>query len=140
VVRNDPERDEEAWRSIVENFGDRAELDEPMPPEPVLPDPALAIPVRAVPEDPAGADDVDEGDRFVPPDPPLPPRPSRDRQLAWIGLFGAPLLLLVLLLLDVGIPSLLAYALVVGFIGGFGYLVFHLPRNPDDPFDDGARL
>jgi hypothetical protein len=131
--------DEEAWRSIVDNFGDRVELDdEPSPPP--APRPAPAPEPTATSERLADNAAAEDPDRFVAPDPPLPPRPSRDRQAAWAGLFGAPLVLLVLLLLGMRIPSLLAYALVAGFVGGFLYLVFHLPRTPDDPFDDGARL
>lgn len=136
MARNEPERDEEAWRSIVDNFGDRAELDDDLAGPADLPEPAPAYRF----EPPAPEPEVADVDAFVPPDPPLPPRPTRDRQLAWAGLIGAPLLLLLLLVLGVRIPELLAYTLVAGLVGGFVYLVFHLPRNPDDPFDDGARV
>lgn len=145
MQRNDPERDEEAWRSIVDNYGDRAEIDDdPAPPE-QLTEPAPTPPVTPAPPAPPprashDTDAVDEIDRFVPPDPPLPPRPTRDRLAAWIGVFGSPIVLLFLVVTGIGIPSLLAYALVVGFIGGFLYLVLHLPRTPEDPWDDGARL
>lgn len=128
------DEDEDAWRSIIENYGDRAELeDDPVAPvAPVAPDPVPPA-ALSVPEEP-------HPDAFVAPDPPLPPAPTRDRQAAWIGLIGAPILLLILLVASVRIPSLVAYALIAAFVGGFLYLTFHLPRDTEDPFDDGARL
>lgn len=132
------DEDEDAWRSIVDNYGDRAEIeDEATPPAPA--------PQRwSVPERPSEVvdepDDVEDVDGFVAPDPDLPPAPTRDRQAAWAGLIGAPILLMVLLVASIRIPSLLAYALILAFVGGFLYLTFHLPRTTDDPFDDGARL
>ena len=39
--------------------------------------------------------------------------------LAWIGLFGSPAVLLVCLVLGIDLPSLVAYALVAGFVGGW---------------------
>lgn len=132
------DEDEDAWRSIIDNYGERVELDDdeaaPLAPAPAPPQP---------PSPPAYADvvdAVDDVDRFVAPDPPLPAAPTRDRQAAWVGLIGAPILLMILLVASVRISSLLAYALIAAFVGGFLYLTFHLPRDSDDPFDDGARL
>lgn len=133
VQREERERDDDVWRSIVENYGERAELETEPEPEPVR-EPVQELVVARL--EPVEADP----DRFVPPDPPLPPRPTRDRLAAWIGVLGAPLVLLGLVLAGLSIPSLLAYALVLGFVGGFLYLVLHLPRSPEDPWDDGARL
>jgi Flp pilus assembly protein protease CpaA len=48
--------------------------------------------------------------------------------------------LLTALVLGIGLPSLVGYALVASFIGGFVYLVVQMPRGPHDPFDDGARI
>ena len=124
--------EDEAWRAIVENYGDRAELDPSELPEP---EPAPA-PFSLESELDAEPDD----DRFVPPDPgPLPFVP-RDRMLAWAGLFGSPTILLIALVLGVRLPSLIAYLLIAGFIGGFLYLVVQMPRGPQDPWDDGARI
>ena len=63
-----------------------------------------------------------------------------DRLLAWAGVFVSPLVLLLATVLLIQLPSLVAWALVVGFLGGFGYLVAQMPRGPRDPFDDGAVL
>ena len=125
--------EDEAWRSIVENYGDRPDV-EPLSPG-TEPEPE---PVREAPE--AAYDDRDPFDRFVPPMPPPVPHPPPVRFTAWVGLFGAPAVLLVALVLGLSLPGWLGYLLVGSFIGGFLYLVFHMQREPRDPGDDGARV
>lgn len=131
-----PESDDDAWRAIVDNYGDPADLD-----------PGDRTPLSASPDeadDEAGtADDGIESwddERFVPP--PVPPVPTAtpDRMAAWVGLFGSPTVLLLSLLIGIHLPTWLGYLLVGGFLGGFGYLVAQMPRGPRDPGDDGARL
>lgn len=117
--------EEDAWRSIVENYGERPRVD-PQPPEPELPSAPRA--------------DADAEDRFVPPTPPPLPHPPPVRLAAWLGVFGAPALLLVAVVLAVPLPGWLGYGLVGAFVGGFAYLVVHMQRGPRDPGDDGARL
>ena len=137
-------RDEdEAWRQIVANYGDAPSVEDVPRPEPdPEPDPNLIQP-PAVAGEPARADTPfkweDEG-RFVPPPPPPLPRPEPRRALAWLGLFGAPTLLLVALVFGVYFPGWLSLILVGGFVGGFIYLVFTMPSGPRDPGDDGARI
>lgn len=126
--------EDDAWRSIVDNYGDRVDLG----PEPGL-EPREQRHDRLdepdeVPE-PARDDE-----RFVPPAPPPVPRATPDRLVAWVGLFGAPLLLLLALVLNLQLPSWVGYLLVAWFLGGFGYLVVQMPSGPRDPGDDGARL
>jgi hypothetical protein len=126
--------EDEAWRAIVENYGDRVELDpdEPATPEPVAePEPVVVPAELASPH---------AEERFVPPPPPPLPHVPRDRMLAWAGLFGSPTVLLTTLVLGIGLPSLVGYLLVAAFVGGFAYLVVQMPRGPHDPWDDGARL
>jgi hypothetical protein len=144
-----PEEDE-AWRAIVDNYGDRVELEsEPGSEQPDQPDSGtLDAGPRGLPspslfgivETPSELVGPADGDRFVPPPPPPIPIPTRDRAIAWAGLFGSPTLLLVSLVLDLRIPTLIAYGLVAWFLGGFGYLVWNMPKGPADPWDDGARI
>ncbi len=142
-----------AWQSIIDNYGERAQLDDP--PTAAAPE---APPVQPVSDAPFGGrfgdpraldgydgepepqvdDDVEDG--FVPPEPPPLPRLTPDRAIAWAGVFGSPAVLLLALILSVSIPTWLGYLLVVGFVGGFIYLVLQMPRGPREPWDDGAQV
>ena len=137
---NGPGQNEDAaWAEIIANYGDRPVLD----PEPALPvrDPESTAEPAAPPElaEPA-ADEPHVAERFVPPPPPPLPRLPIDRLLAWAGVFVSPIVLLVATVLQVRLPTLVAWALILGFLGGFAYLVAQMPRGPRDPYDDGARL
>jgi hypothetical protein len=145
--------DEDAWRAIVENYGERVELNDDPPSDPVV-DPddkqgydaagsaGLQRLFRPLPEPQRDAEELeDELDEFVPPPPPPLPKLSPDRLLAWVGLFGSPTILLICLVFNFRLAPWLGYLLVASFIGGFGYLVVKMPRSEDiDPWDDGARL
>ncbi len=114
----------------------------------VLPDPAALRPgpgpKHRLPDDvpPLAPDSVppdDPEDRFVPPE--APPITSTDlaSRLAWLGVLGAPLLLLVAALTVGRLPSLMVVGALVAFVGGFATLVLRLPRDRDDNGpDDGA--
>lgn len=139
MKRENPEEQDSAWQKIVENYGERAELD--------AVDDVVEVAVEKQPDlrddDPPGSsllddDAIDEVDRFVPDSPPPVPMPPPDRFLAWLGVFGSPTVLLVFLVLGIGMPPFLGWILVGGFVLGFCYLVFTLPRSPRDPWDDGA--
>ena len=142
-----------AWREIIENYGDRAEIEgdpagEPGVVEPVEPDPpvedrderlrGLFRPAWSDPLETEATWD-DEG-HFVPPSPPpvrvLDPR----RRAAWAGLFGSPFLMLVAVVLGWRLPDWLMLGLAAGFVGGFVYLIATMPnRRPGDGSgDDGA--
>lgn len=139
--------DELAWQSIIANYGDRAEIDEPPPAPPVGPvadapfggrfgDPrSFATPDREIADE-----DEEVEDRFVPPEPPPLPRLAPDRALAWAGVFGSPVILMICLILSISIPTWLGYLLVIGFVGGFIYLVVQMPHEPREPWDDGAQI
>lgn len=136
----EPEDADEAWRAIVENYGD-----------PVL-EPGDALPPRTTPPSPPAWEAYDDEpapessdpfaaeDGFVPPPPPPIPRPTPDRLVAWLGLFGAPALLLFFVVTGIQPPRVVSWVLVAWFIGGFLYLVVRMPAAPRDPWDDGATL
>lgn len=135
-------REDAAWQSIVDHYGDRPEVEaEPEPesaPEPPLVSPDLfAMPPELGPRSWELAED-DEG--YVPPPPPPVPKPTGLRLAAWLGLFGVPAVVLVCIVLHVSLPSPLGFLALVWFVGGFGYLVATMngPKDPDDGWDDGA--
>ena len=140
-----PKLDEDAaWRSIIEHYGDRPVLDDPPPvAPPAEPEaqPRFAVFERRWTPEPLNSEATwdDEG-HFVPPEPPPLPRLEPRRKLAWIGLFGAPLMMLVAVVFGWHYPGWLSFLLVSGFVGGFGYLVATMPRNRDDDGsgDNGA--
>ena len=154
------ERDDEAWRAIVENYGERPALDEEPGPdesaraadaaatedsEPVDDTPAAPAaqrgPVTGEPlDDEPAPGPTPAAERFVPP--PAPPLPyvAPPRLAAGVGVFVPPLVLLVAVVFGISLPGWLGYLLVAGFVGGFAYLVAHMRKRPDDPWDDGARV
>jgi hypothetical protein len=143
-----------AWRQIVENFGDRALLDDdPEPPsldasddqsddqsdgrpdgwyrgphDDAGVDPRPAPSVRAQPAE----------EHFVPPPPPPLPLAEPRRLLGWIGLLGVPVIVLLALVVKVPVPSWLGLMLMAWFVGGFVYLVATMHSGPRDDDDDGA--
>jgi len=136
--------EDEAWRAIVDNYGDRVDLGPDEGPD-GGPDQGTSADPQPDPQPdpfavPAELTVAFQEERFVPPPPPPLPHVPRDRMLAWVGLFGSPAILLTALVLGIGLPPLVGYLLVAGFIGGFAYLVVQMPRGPHDPYDDGARL
>ncbi len=130
-------RDEdELWRSIVDNYGDRPELSD----EDVASLTPAGAPERAH-DEPEAADDADQGDEaeaFVPPTPPPVPLPRGPRLAAWSGVLLGPVLMLLAALTRVTLPPLVGLAVVGWVVGGFAYLVATMPRGPRDPGDDGA--
>jgi hypothetical protein len=113
--------DDAAWRQIVDNYGERPEV-------PTAP--------TADPPEPFHLEVY--GEDFVPPPLPPPPVIRPERRAAWVGLVAAPLLLIAFQLLDLYLPPVLIGALVLAFLGSFGYLVATM--EPHDPDDDGARV
>lgn len=136
--------EERAWREIVENYGERADVrdvDEPARPDTRFepqdePDDAAAL------EPPAAPEPVrpDPEERFVPPPPPPLPRPTGLRAVAWAGIYLAPLVVLLAVVTGLDLPTVLDLAFVAWFVGGFVYLVATMRRSPPDPWDDGSRV
>jgi hypothetical protein len=141
------EREDAEWRSIVDNYGDPPEFATPPadPPAPEPEDPWPSLRSGALHEEPAELAPLSweltpEDDRYVPPPAPPVPRPHGLRLLAWLGLFGVPTAVLLLIVLKVSLPSPLGFLALVWFVGGFGYLVATMngPKDPDGGWDNGA--
>ena len=167
--RTEPELpfdEEAAWREIVENYGerpvvggggagpdttglspfDRSYLDSldarPRPVEEPVEDPGAGPDRRA--GDDQGEDHPDRGEHFVPPEPPPIPRGTPARRLAWAGLLGSPVVLLLAVFVHVlvgwVVPTVLTLGAAAAFVGGFAFLVATMPRERGDGWDDGAVL
>jgi hypothetical protein len=126
--------DDAAWQQIVENYGERPDVPDP---------PAAEVPVAEASEVPlVEAPEVFHielyDEQFVPPPLPPPPVIKPERRVAWVGLIGSPVLLVVLSLIDYSLPAVLTGGLVIAFLASFGYLVATM--EPHDPDDDGARV
>lgn len=81
---------------------------------------------------------TDPEDRFVPePPPPLPQLPPY-KIVAWVGLIGGPVLLLISALLTYALPSWASGLAVIGFVGGFVTLVATMGDRDDRDPGDGA--
>ncbi|MFT4264872.1 MAG: hypothetical protein QM572_15925 [Nocardioides sp.] len=135
--------EDEAWASIVANYGEHPEF-EPAP-EPVV----AHVFDDDVDDGPAWSDAADEDDDVFLPGAFVTPEPEPIgwhgwRSVAWIGVLGSPAVaLLWTFLVQVTswqAPTWLVYLLGAGFLGGFAYLVATMPKERDDPWDDGARL
>ncbi|GAA4806248.1 hypothetical protein ACFQ0K_01205 [Nocardioides caeni] len=143
--------DDAAWQAIVDNYGDRVlgPDDDPAASQSVtdealdqadVTDDAVADNADNRDNEMLEADEDDPWDQFVPPVPPPLPRPSVDRLLSWLGVFGSPAVLLAVVVTGVHLPTLIGWFLVGAFVAGFGYLVATMPASPRDPWDDGAQL
>jgi hypothetical protein len=136
-------REDELWQAIVDNYGERPQIEElavDVPPSPR----ELATDDESDQDDPdtiGGSNPADPEEHFVPPPPPPLPKPPPARLLAWLGLFGVPTFVLVTLVAGIELPSWLGLMLMAWFVGGFVYLVATMqPRPGGGGSDDGARI
>jgi hypothetical protein len=82
----------------------------------------------------------EEHDHYVPPEPAPAPKLDWISRLAWTGLIGGPVVLVLAAVLDIDRGGrMLAFALLA-FVAGFLTLVFRMKDRPpiDDTPDDGA--
>jgi hypothetical protein len=160
-----------AWRDIVAHYGEPSPTDDPgASPEPGASDkpveanpavePGASVEPVETPDPPPTRDErlrnlfrpswndpldteaswEDEG-HFVPPVPPPPPEPEPRRKAAWMGLFGAPTIMLVAVVLGWSLPGWITAGLAAGFVGGFVYLVATMPnRYPGDGSGDNGAV
>lgn len=94
------------------------------------------------PAEPAPVPDHEVDDHFVP-DPP-PPLPESDRvtRLAWAGLIGGPVLIMIAAVFGLSLGGWVLVAALAAFLGGFATLILRMGdrRSDDDGWDDGAVL
>ena len=136
-------REDELWQAIVENYGERPQIEEPAVDVPPSPRDLTAAdePAHDDTGDTIGeAAPADPDEHFVPPLPPPLPKPPTARLLAWLGLFGVPAFVLVTLVAGIALPSWLGLLLMGWFVGGFVFLVASMKPGPGESGDDGARI
>lgn len=80
-----------------------------------------------------------EDDSWEPPTPP-PAIPDRRVRLAWLGILGGPLLLLLALIAFRQAPLWYVWLSIGLFVAGCAYGFRLLPRRRADPDDDGAQV
>lgn len=131
------QEEDDVWRSIVENYGERLDLKAEDEPEVEVPPSPRGVYADEPPPPPRSPE---AEDHFVPPPPPPLPRPAPRRLLAWVGLFGVPMFVLLCLVLRVDLPTWAGLFLMLWFVGGFIYLVASMRPASGDDYDDGAVL
>ncbi|MGA5874345.1 hypothetical protein ACPC3D_00620 [Streptomyces cellulosae] len=84
-------------------------------------------------------EDLDESDEghFVPPEPPPLPEADVTSKFAWLGVLGAPVLLLLAILLSWEMTWWLTTACIGGFLGGAVTLVMRMRTDDEDDGDPG---
>lgn len=95
---------------------------------------------RRQPAEPA--ETVESRERYVPPPPPPLPRLGLVQQLAWLGVLGGPVVLLLAAVFTFPIPTWLELLAALGFVGGFVTLVLGMDNRSHDELDgdDGAQV
>lgn len=117
---NTPGSEDDAWASIVANFGERVEL----PAEPTT----WFAPFES-------------DDHYVPPEAPHVGLAEGIHGAAWLGFIGAPIVSMLALLFNIGVPHWLGWLALIVFLASMGYLFTTMRHHDnDDPWDDGARV
>lgn len=80
-----------------------------------------------------------EDDSWEPPEPP-PATGSRMARLAWAGIIGGPLMLLLALIAFRNAPAWYVASGVAVFVAGCVIAFLQLPQRRRDPDDDGAEV
>ena len=93
----------------------------------------------AGPEGPRDYGAEDDGDTFVPEDPPSLSATDPLTMLAWLGAVGAPVALVLSSMFWRSAPPLAILGMVVTFVAAVVYLIMKLPQEKDEN-DDGARV
>jgi hypothetical protein len=137
--------------------GDATTADRPSAPPPPAPPAnslsagleALFEPLRRRREQPAAdrapapddfVDNWEDEGHFVPPPPPEIPEGTPIKRLAWAGVLGGPLIILLIALTGWDPPSIVGISAGLATLAGFVTLVWQLPEAREDGWDDGARL
>lgn len=151
VIRRGTEEAE--WRSLVEQFNAPSTSDDDQESPAAARWPAaedvdsgssVAVSSAVIEDDGSSGSDEkpkdDPRDHYIPPEPTRGPRLDWISRLAWTGVLGGPVLLVLAAIFELGSSSRVTLAALLGFAGGFLTLVFRMKDRPniDDTPDDGA--
>ena len=129
--------DEQVWADLVESFHASPDEDPRWPGSEDRYRKRGSRPARTADSERPSRPPADPDDHFVPPPPPPLPRGDPVSRLAWAGVLGAPVFLVVAVALGWRLPSW-ATTLVISLVAGFITLVTRLRgHDPHDP-DNGA--
>ncbi len=133
----DPDLDyDAAFAALVAQFS-APDIELPRSPRsPIRPAEQEATPAREAAAERLYPAELDE--HFEPPDPPPIPRGDLYSRLAWAGVIGGPLFLLIAAIVGGDLPSMLIVTALVAFVAGFVTLVARMPGERSDDEDDGA--
>ncbi|MGV1005086.1 MAG: hypothetical protein ACOYEV_10080 [Candidatus Nanopelagicales bacterium] len=92
------------------------------------------------PPPPAPGRPFDDGEHFIPAPPPALPAGTPVSRLAWLGTLGGPAVLISMALTGMDLPRVVAVAAGLAFLAGFSTLVWLLPDQREDGWDDGAQV
>jgi hypothetical protein len=128
--------------SAGEDEGDAAAdgRQDPPPADPWTTPPrrSTVLPVDAVYGVGEPAHPVEDDAGYSPPEPPPLPRGDLISRLAWAGVIGGPVFLLLAALVWRDLPPALLLGALVAFVGGFVTLVARMPGESSHDGDDGA--
>ncbi|HUR74314.1 MAG TPA: hypothetical protein VMZ00_08560 [Sporichthya sp.] len=88
----------------------------------------------AAPEPPEPVED----EHYVPPPPPPLPRMDKNTKLAWAGVIGGPIFLILFTALSWSPIPYATFFAIAAFVGGFGSLVYRMTDDGPGHGDDGA--
>ncbi len=95
---------------------------------------------ESTPEPAAFVDNWEDEGHFVPPPPPEIPEGTPIKRLAWAGVLGGPLIILLIALTGWDPPGIVGISAGLATLAGFVTLVWQMPEGREDGWDDGARL
>ena len=81
---------------------------------------------------------VEDDGHFVPPTPPPLPQTDPITRLAWGGLLGGPLLILIATMFGFSLEPWIVLLAIAAFLGGFVTLVARMRDRKPEGWDDGA--
>ena len=77
-------------------------------------------------------------EHYVPPPPPPLPKMDKHTKLAWVGVVGGPIFLILFTALSWSPIPYATFFAIAAFVGGFAWLVYHMKDDGPNYGDDGA--